>query len=386
METGYDILFFWVARMILMTTYVLGEIPFEKVYLHGLVRDEQGRKMSKSLGNVIDPLDMIAKYGADATRLSLLIGNTPGNDCKLSEDKIAGFRNFANKLWNVARFILQNANCKFQNKQPKSETLSDKWILLRLNETKKTVTENIEKFNFSYAGEALRDFTWNELADWYLEISKIEGDKGEILNYILETLLKLWHPFMPFVTETIWTECKFQNADCKMLLVSEWPKIEINTKTKIEDFEIIKNIITGIRSLRADYKIDPVKKLKVVISAGKKRELIGENADVVKALTRLEDLQINKSTNKPLNFVGFVVGDVEVFVDLSGVVDFEKEKKRISDEIENLKKYVAGLENKLGNESFVKNAPAQVVENEKNKLAESKEKLNKLNSQLKHLN
>jgi len=384
METGYDILFFWVARMILMTTYVLGEIPFEKVYLHGLVRDEQGRKMSKSLGNVIDPLDTISKYGADATRLSLLIGNTPGNDMRLSEDKVAGFRNFANKLWNISRFIESQKSIK-SVKSIKARTLSDKWILSRLNETIKTVTESIEKFNFSYAGEVLRDFTWNELADWYLEISKIEGDKSEILNYILETVLKLWHPFMPFVTETIWAECKFQNADCRMLMVSEWPKVKTRTEAKIGDFETIKNIITGIRSLRADYKIDPVKKLKAVISAGKKQELIGENADVVKALARLEDLQINKSTNKPLNFVGFVVGGVEVFVDLSGVVDLEKEKTRLKTEIEDLEKYVKSLETKLGNESFVDNAPEKIVEQEKEKMKDAKIKLDKFIIQLDNL-
>jgi valyl-tRNA synthetase len=206
--------------------------------------------------------------------------------------------------------------------------------------------------------------------------------------YVLEVVLKLWHPFMPFVTEAIWRECRFQISDFRMLMVENWPEIKTKTQTKteIEDFEIIKNTITGIRSLRADYKIDPVKKLKVIVSAGKKQKLLEENAEVIKGLARLEEIEIKIKTDKLVGCVGFVVGDVEVFVDLSGVVDFEKEKLRLKSEIESLEKYVAGLENKLGNESFVKNAPAQVVGTEKNKLAESKEKLNKLNSQLKHLN
>ena len=254
METGYDILFFWVARMILMTTYVLGDIPFKTVYLHGLVRDEQGRKMSKSLGNVIDPLDMIAKYGTDATRLSLLLGNTPGNDMKLSEEKIAGFRNFTNKLWNISRFILLNIeNPKMDVAIPEAKTLADEWILNGLNKTAREISENIEKFNFSMAGEKLRDFTWGELADWYLEIAKVEGGKSEILNYVLNTILKLWHPYMPFVTETIWQEV--YGAD-KMLMVEPWVE-NGKTAAKPKDFEIIKNIVTGIRSLRAEYRIEP---------------------------------------------------------------------------------------------------------------------------------
>jgi valyl-tRNA synthetase len=182
LETGYDILFFWVARMILMTTYTLGDIPFKTVYLHGLVRDEQGRKMSKTLGNIIDPLDMIAKYGTDATRLSLLIGSAPGNDMKLSEEKIAGFRNFANKLWNISRFILSQIDKEQKtggNEQAK-RTLSDSWILDRLERVRRDVTENLEKYNFSYAGERLRDFTWNELAE---ELLLLINDKVKSSGY-----------------------------------------------------------------------------------------------------------------------------------------------------------------------------------------------------------
>ena len=377
LETGYDILFFWVARMILMTTYTLGQIPFEKVYLHGLVRDEKGRKMSKSLGNVINPLDTIAQFGADATRLSLLLGNTPGNDLKLSEEKVEGFRNFTNKLWNISRFVLLNIpEPKIDVKLPEAKTLSDKWIIGSLSKVVSDASSMIENYQFSAAGERLREFTWGDLADWYLEIAKVEGGKEEILNYVLNTVLKLWHPFMPFVTEQIWSEV--YGAD-KILMVEKWPtdKLEIG-EADFKDFETIKNIITGIRSLRSENKIEPVKKLNSVISAGSKLELLKENSESIKALARLENLEILESTSKSDSSIGFIEGSVEIFIDLAGVVDLEKEKERIQKEVESLNKYIAGIEGKLGNADFVAHAPVAVIEKEKQKLVEAKEKVEKL--------
>ena len=292
LETGYDILFFWVARMILMTTYTLGDIPFKTVYLHGLVRDEKGVKMSKSLGNVIDPLDMINKYGTDATRLSLLLGNTPGNDMKLSEEKIAGFRNFTNKLWNISRFMLLNIpEPKMDIAEPKAKTLADEWVINGLNRVVQETSENIEKFNFSMAGEKLRDFTWGELADWYLEIAKVEGGKSDILNYILNTILKLWHPYMPFVTETIWQEV--YGAD-KMLMVEMWAESK-KANAKVKDFEVVVAAVTTIRSLRAQFKIEPAKKIGAFINAGSKEKLLKENEEIIKALARLEKIEFVKS-------------------------------------------------------------------------------------------
>ncbi len=380
METGYDILFFWVARMILMTTYVMGDIPFEKVYLHGLVRDEQGRKMSKSLGNVINPLDTIAEYGADATRLSLVIGNSPGNDLRLSVDKVAGYRNFTNKLWNIARFMLINID-KPQSvvDLPVANTLADRWILNRLGKVAGEVTENIEKFNFSYAGEVLRDFTWGELADWYLEIAKVEGGKAEILNYLLNTVLKLWHPFMPFVTEQIWQEAYGDG----LIMVAGWPKIKI--EGNVDDFVLIKDIVSGIRALRAECKIEPVRKLNVAISGNKFIDLLHDNQDVIKQLGRLEVLTIEENISKPEGSVGFIVGGVEVFVDVGSTIDKEKETVRLQKEIEMTEKYLVGLESKLSNTEFVSNAPVAVVEKEKQKLAEAKDKVEKLKNQLNQL-
>ncbi len=380
METGYDILFFWVARMILMTTYVIGDIPFEKVYLHGLVRDEQGRKMSKSLGNVINPLDTIAEYGADATRLSLVIGNSPGNDLRLSVEKVAGFRNFTNKLWNISRFMLLNIEKPQATVSlPTANTLADHWILNRIGKVANEVTESIEKFNFSYAGELLRDFTWSELADWYLEVAKIEGGKEEILNYLLNVVLKLWHPFMPFVTEQLWQEAYGGG----MLMVAGWPNVKIESNG--DDFVLIKDVVTGIRTLRAEYKVEPVRKLNVVISTSSFVGLLKDNQDIIKHLGRLEALEIGENITKPEGSVGFVVSGVEVFVDIGSTIDKEKETSRLQKEIETTEKYLNGLESKLSNDEFVNNAPAVVVEKEKQKLVEAKDKLTKLNNQLEGL-
>ncbi len=387
METGYDILFFWVARMILMTTYVLGDIPFKTIYLHGLVRDEKGAKMSKSLGNVIDPLDMIAKYGTDATRLSLLLGNTPGNDMKLSEEKIAGFRNFTNKLWNISRFMLLNIeNPQIDIEKPKAKTLADEWILNRLNQVNMFVVSFVDMFQFSVAGDELRDFVWGDLADWYLEIAKVEGGKSEILNYILNTILKLWHPYMPFVTETIWQEVYGED---KVLMIEKWPMLfgtqhdpdfidgkYIRVDSYYADieveFDVIKTIITNIRSLRTEYKIEPAKKINAKINAGKKEKLLKENEEVIKALARLEKLE-------------FVKSGAEVSLDLAGAVDVSKEKPRLEKEIAEIKKYVGGLEGKLSNKEFVNNAPKAVVEKEQEKLSEAKLKLEKLTEQFENL-
>ena len=254
METGYDTLFFWIARMILMTGYVLRDIPFRTVYLHGLVRDKQGRKMSKSLGNGIDPVEMIGKYGADALRLSMVVGVTPGNDFKLYEEKIAGYRNFVNKLWNIVRFANLTAELKVLDVPPEPKTLADKWILSRFSRVASLVTKKIESYSFSEAGEALYDFTWHELADWYLEVAKIEGNKAAVLSYLITQLLKLWHPFTPFVTETLWRETFGENAG--LLMVARWPEqMPALDETAEAEFKILQEVVTVLRNFRVDSKV-----------------------------------------------------------------------------------------------------------------------------------
>jgi len=382
-QMGYEIRDLWMLRMILMSSYALKQIPFKNVYFHGMLRDESGKKFSKSSGNNIDPLDVIQHYGTDALRWSVLSGIAPGNDSKFYEEKIVGARNLVNKLWNIARFISTTAKITTSNSIPTAVTLSDQWILARLNETVKTVTENIEKYNFSYAGEALRDFTWNDLADWYLEIAKIESKKDEILNYILPTLLKLWHPYMPFVTEAIWQE---MFGGEKMLMVEKWPALfDIAASNVVQpDFTIIQSIITAIRAVRAEHKIEPAKKISVTVKTSDKKLFVA-NEEVIIGLARLDNLVFDAGYQKNNSTVGFVIAGMEIFVDLSGAVDVVKEREQLQNEISRIEPYIESLEKKLSNQEFTQNAPAEVVEAEQKKLNEAKEKLAKLINQQKQL-
>jgi len=384
LETGYDILFFWIARMILMTTYVLGDIPFHNVYLHGLIRDEKGRKMSKSLGNIIDPLAEIEKYGTDAVRLSLVLGTSPGNDMKLNDEKIAGFRNFTNKLWNMGRYVLAQtkeqkvSSFKFQVSKL---TLAEKWILSRLNGVVREVTDHLDKFEFSQAGEKLRAFTWDEFADWYIEINKIQPNPSLLIT-LYSLLLKLWHPFMPYVTEALWP-----NFGESLLMIADWPKVEKNwaDKKAEKDFEVLKNVVVAIRGMRADYKIEPAKRVSIEMYGGTKTKLLEEQAGVIKTLARVENLVIKKSGTKPEWSAGAVVGGVEIYLPLAGLIDVAKEKARLEKELAEAEKYLEVLENKLSNKAFIANAPKELVAGEKEKLKLQKEKVNKIKEQLKSL-
>jgi len=384
LETGYDILFFWIARMILMTTYAVGEIPFETVYLHGLVRDEQGRKMSKSLENIIDPLDVAEKFGTDAVRLSLTIGNTPGNDLKMSEDKIEYYRNFANKLWNISRFILMSVgDAKKPTATPEPKTLADRWILSRLNTVIESVTTDIEAYNFSRPGETLRDFTWNELADWYLEIAKVEGDKSHLLSYILLNVLKLWHPFVPFVTEEIYSQ-SFAEGDDDFLMVAEWPVAAELASAQTEDFNIIREIISSIRNIRATYNVEAGKKVDATLYGPV--DLLNDYAEVIKKMARLENLTVTESGEPLPEAASAVAAGVQVFIPLAGMVDLEEEKSRLRKELDAALRYADTLRAKLSNDGFVSKAPEQVVNAEKQKLSEAEEKISKLEEQIKALN
>ena len=393
METGYDILFFWVARMIIMSTYLMGEIPFRQVYLHGMVRDDKGRKMSKSLDNIIDPLDVIAKYGADATRLSLVIGNTPGNDLNISEAKIAGFRNFINKLWNISRYILMRVpKATLVIKPPKPKTLADKWILAEFNSLIILATENLVNYNFSIVGEKIYEFTWSKLADWYVEISKIPAEGGaasggeatqnEILLYILQNLLKLWHPFTPYITEAIWQSAGFGD----FLLVQPWPKAQEKIDQKvIKEFDLIKEIITAIRNLRAESKIAPAKKIKAVIISPKNSKLVTSQAEIIKTLARLEELEVLAKPKKLTKSLSAIVSSEQIYLPVSGMIDIAKEVPRLEQEAKRLAEFITHLEQKLKNQNFVSRAPAAIVEAEKEKLNTSKENLEKIKQQLKTL-
>jgi len=388
METGYDILFFWVARMIIMSVYCLNDIPFKTVYLHGLVRDEKGVKMSKSLDNAIDPLDMIKKYGTDALRLSMLIGVTPGNDFKMYEEKVASYRNFVNKLWNISRYILTSIDdIKLIDQKPKAKTLADKWILSRLSQTISEMNNNLNNYNFSLVGESLQQFTRDEFADWYIEVCKVESqkskDKDEILLYILQNILKLWHPFIPFITEEIWKN--FESK--KLLLIEKWPKADFKIDTASEEAcQKIQYLIVSVRNLRAENKIEPAKKINLTIIAGSSKDLIESQVALIKNLARCEVVTVLSKGAKPENSVGAVVGDgVEIYISLTGIIDVESEKERITKEIIEVGKYIKSLQNKLANDEFTANAPVAVVSGEEEKLAVSEGKLFKLQNQLNNL-
>jgi len=381
MQMGYEILFFWMARMILFSAYTFDDIPFKDVYIHGMLRNKDGKKFSKSDKNGIDPLDMIETYGTDALRMSLLSGNTPGNDSRFYDEKVESMRNLVNKLWNMSRFMLMNIDMPKLDAPVNAHTLADSWIIAELGILSKDVSHLIETYDFSLAAEKLREFTWSKLADWYLEIAKVEGNKSDILNYILNTILKLWHPYMPFVTEAIWQEVYGEDA---MLMVERWPHAE--DVTSVDAFDVIKNIITGIRSVRGDYKIDPVKKLSVTISAGESTDVVQENDAIISALARLDTISVQEKSEQPAQAVGFVESGVDVFVHLEGIVDFEKERERLAAEIQNVSSYVTSMTKKLANAGFVDNAPAEVVTAEKEKLVEAEQNLKKLQQQLETLN
>ncbi|MBI4435348.1 class I tRNA ligase family protein, partial [Candidatus Uhrbacteria bacterium] len=371
LETGYDILFFWVARMILMTTYTLGQVPFKKVYLHGLVRDEQGRKMSKSLDNIIDPLDMISAYGADATRLSLTIGSTPGNDSKLSEAKVAGYRNFTNKLWNISRFVFMQVDGvrHVAESELSPQSLADRWILSRFYTLQKEVTDHLESYEFSQAGEKLRDFTWSEFADWYLEIAKIQ--KGEttdkILLYILERLLTYWHPFMPFVTEELWKQIDPET----MLIVHEWPMatgdhFDVSAE---REFSQVQNLIVAIRNIRSQFTVAPKQKIRAVIVGGK----LKEHTSVIAALAGVGELTFE--ARPPVGeYASAVVVDGQVFVSLEGLVDKEAERASRAHEQQETQDYIKTLEAKLANAEFTSKAPEHVVATMRQNLEEARKK------------
>ncbi|MBA4319630.1 MAG: valine--tRNA ligase [Flavobacterium sp.] len=408
LETGYEILTLWISRMIMMSLFAIGEIPFEKVYLHGMILDKNGKKMSKSKGNGIDPIDMIEKFGADAVRLSMLMGSTPGNDSRLSEEKIEGFRNFVNKLWNIARFIEARLpkNTELSLGHPRlssvffgsraSRSTADKWILDKFNILIKDVDDDLKNYKFSEAGERLKEFTWDDFADWYLEISKFEKneEKNKILFYILENLLKLWHPFIPFVTEAIWSSFIKINVGVQHvephLMTEKWPSFakeeakEDSSSVALakEDFEIIKNIISAIRNARAENKIEPAQKVKAIIYAGKYINLIEKNKELIKNLkTNINELETQKHKNTKTQkhnnqVIHVVVNDIEIY--LLAVVDEKKEKARIEKEINNLGKIIKATRSKLANQEFIKKAPEQIVEKEKEKLEEWEAKLKKL--------
>jgi valyl-tRNA synthetase len=377
LETGYEILTLWVSRMIMMSLFAIGEIPFKNVYLHGTILDSRGKKMSKSKGNGVDPLDVINVYGADALRLSLLMGSTPGNDSRYSEDRVEAKRNFINKLWNISRFILsglsEEASTVDLEKIPKTKTLADQWILAELHKTTQLVRERLINFNFSLAAEDLSDFTWNKLADWYLEIAKVEKDKEEILAYLLQSILVLWHPFIPYVTEEIWSQF---NSD--LLMVKQWPKtFGQENQVAIDNQMLIQELVIGIRNARSENQVEPSQKIKAIIVCQDNSELISSQAENIKNLkTGLSELELSSGQTNLEKAIVVTIGKIEIY--LLGAIDEKKELLRLNKEQENLNKMIGLLSGRLENQEFIEKAPHALVEKEKSRLAAMRLELEKI--------
>ncbi|KKP37786.1 MAG: valyl-tRNA synthetase, valyl-tRNA synthetase [Candidatus Peregrinibacteria bacterium GW2011_GWF2_33_10] len=384
METGYDILFFWVARMIIMSTYAVGEIPFETVYLHGLVRDKEGRKMSKSLGNGIDPLDMIDKFGADAVRLSLLIGTTPGNDMRLYEEKISGYRNFVNKLWNAFRLVMMI--CENNAGDSANLNLADKWIMTETQSLVEEVTTMLDEYRFSDAGSRIYDFTWSVFCDWYLEISKIHPNPA-VLKYVLDIILKLAHPFSPFVTEAVYQEIQGADPNSNILMIQSWPKPQNDLifAEEAKQMETVVEVIKEIRSLRVQVKVEAVRKIQAYIYGAEMTTALMKKSEVIKRLANLSELIIAQSGQKIEKSISKFVGNIEIYLPLESLVDSAKERLRLKKEIERLNAYITALQLKLNNNDFTAKAPAHVVELEQQKLLTARMELNKIEEQLKEV-
>ncbi len=403
METGYDILFFWVARMIMSGLEYTDKAPFHTVYLHGLIRDEQGQKMSKSLGNVIDPLEVIEEYGTDALRFTLLTGSTPGNDMNLSLDRIASNRNFCNKIWNAARFVLSHQGSVL-NSRPSTWNLSrltmpDRWILSRLGRLTVEVTRLIDNYNFGEAGRQLYEFFWSEFADWYIEIAKVrlygtdepaQMTARRVLLLVLDRTLRLLHPFMPFVTEATWQHLPLDDEE-ESLMIAQWPHKshmppDIMAETQMP---LLIELIRAIRNIRAEYNVEPGKYITAYIFAGEQLDMLNNHADILATLARLDKktLLLQPSLNKKLaHTVSQVIsGGIEVFLPLAGLIDLDAERKRIQKDLEQLQKRIGASQGKLNNKGFVKKAPPAIVEKERERLADLEIQLEKVQQRLQDL-
>lgn len=389
--TGYDIIFFWVARMIFSGVEHMGQVPFHTVLIHGLVRDAQGRKMSKSLGNGIDPLLVIDQYGADALRFTLATGNAPGNDMRFSDEKVKASRNFANKLWNAARFVLMYLGNDYSYPGlPKDLAIEDKWILSKVNTLAKEVTVNLERFELGIAVAKLYDFIWDVFCDWYIEIAKIRLQSGEgadtakaVLVYVLTDILKLLHPFMPFITEEIYQAIPH---DTESIMISKWPEYDPTLSFADEEaqMEKIMDAIRAIRNRRAEMNIPPSKKSKVYVETAFS-DVFAVGSEFIKRLAYASDVEIADGFGDLGNTVTIVTNDAKIYIPLGDLVDFEAEAKRLQKELAVAEEKLAFINKKLDNPGFVNKAPEKVVQQNRDEAAKLTEKIANLRSSLENL-
>lgn len=394
--TGYDIIFFWVARMLIMGMEFMKEIPFEKVFIHGLVRDSQGRKMSKSLGNGIDPLEVIEKYGADTLRFMLITGNTPGNDMRFYWERVEGTRNFANKIWNASRFALMNMEGYDKDAELAPYTLADKWILSRLQDTVKDVTGLLERFELGEAGRAIYDFIWSEVCDWYIEIAKPRLYNKEaaaerataqhVLATVLVSAMKLLHPYMPFITEEIY-QCLPHEAES--IMISKWPVADENLIDHEAErgMNAIMDSIKAIRNMRAEVNANPGKKIPAIMLVSEDlREVVAHNDSYIKLLGGIDNLELRPlNGEKPENAMAAVVTGIEVYLPLAGLIDVEKETQRLSKELAAMEKDLQRAGGKLNNAGFLAKAPEDVIAKERAKYEELSGKIEAVKKRMAYL-
>ena len=388
--TGYDIIFFWVARMIFSAMEHMDKEPFKHVLIHGLVRDAQGRKMSKSLGNGVDPLEVIEEFGADALRFTLATGNSPGNDMRYSVEKVTASRNFANKIWNASRFVQMNLHIK-ELKVPENLCIEDKWILTKYNKLVAEVTENLEKFELGVAVAKLYDFIWDVFCDWYIELVKPrlydENDPTNetaqyVLSYVLSNTLKLLHPFMPFITEEIWLSLPHVGES---IVISDWPKADSSLDFPVEanDMEMIMDAVKAVRNKRAEMNIPPSKKASMIIVTDK-ADVFSKGSVFFEKLASASNVTIAKdSAGVDENSAHVIVDGAQIYMPMGELVDTEKEIARLNDEKKRLLSEIKRVEGKLSNEGFVAKAPAHVVEEEKAKGEKYKQMLQSVEESLK---
>lgn len=391
--TGFDILFFWVARMMMMGLHFMGDVPFRDVYIHALVRDAEGKKMSKSKGNVIDPLQVMDRYGTDAFRFTLAAFAAQGRDIKMSEERIEGYRHFVNKIWNAARFVLMNLK---GDEAPTSgrtpETLADRWIWTRLGEVSEGVSTALEEYRFNDAAGLCYQFVWHEFCDWYLEMAKqglYRGDEArsrsarEMLCEVLMAVLKLIHPFMPFVTEELWQRLPGRTGS---IMTAEFPDPAAFSKDQeaADEMKLLMGVITGIRNVRGEMRIPPSKNVSVVMDIPDPQDalMLRRNEAHIMTLAKVDRLEIEAGARKPEGSATAVYGENQIHVLLKGLLDFGEERKRLRKEIAKVEKEMAAAERKLGNRGFLEKAPAEIVAEVRERVEGFKQRLEKLTRNL----
>ncbi|KAI7259251.1 valyl-tRNA synthetase-like protein, partial [Hortaea werneckii] len=391
--TGYDIIYFWVARMIFSALEFTGEKPFSDVLMHGLVRDAEGRKMSKSLGNGIDPLDVIEQYGADAMRYMISTGSTAGQDLRFRMEKVEQARNFANKIWNASRFALMNLEgVSFEDIDITGElSTADHWILHRLNETSRDITRLIDSYEFGETGRLLYNFIWDDLCDWYIEFAKLslygadaaaKAKTQSVLAYVLDRTLRLIHPFMPFITEEIWQHLPHQGDT---ITLAEWPKYDpaLENPQAVAEMNLLMDVIRAVRNIRAEVNVPMSKKVELIIKAGSQEtlDIISRNDNYIGRFCNTSSFEAGLQPQTPDKVMSAVVTGAELLLPLSGLIDIEQEIARLEKEVQTLNSEVERVEKKLGNQGFVAKAPAKVIEEERAKQADYSDRREKVLAQ-----